>query len=74
MIRVTAGTAQRVCRASVCVVAVAAAPPPPRRRQGINVTLRGPYPPNNITVGARYYLEGSLDGCLDAPGEFYVRV
>ena len=36
-----------------------------------NITLMPPYPPSNITIGARFYLLGSLDA-LDAPGETYL--
>ena len=35
------------------------------------VTLLPPFPPDNITAGARFYLLGSLDA-LDAPGETYL--
>ena len=39
---------------------------------GSNATLAKPYPPSNITSGARYYMLNSLDA-LDVVGEYYVK-
>jgi len=36
-----------------------------------NITLFPPYPPHNITIGARFYLVGSLNA-LDQAGETYL--
>jgi hypothetical protein len=38
-----------------------------------NITLLPPFPPHNITIGARFYLVGSLDA-FDSPGESYLNV
>jgi hypothetical protein len=36
-----------------------------------NITLLPPFPPHNITIGARFYLVGSINA-LDMPGETYL--